>query len=76
MSTKRTLHSCSIELASRSPFVKHPAGEGVQVRRQSAVTPNPSLNTPTRYGRQRKPGLSHFIIVSVQAYAAYLRGRG
>jgi hypothetical protein len=38
--------------------------------------PNPSLNTPTRYGRQRKPGLSHGSIVSVQAYAACLRGRG
>ncbi len=40
------------------------------------VRPNPSLNTPTRYGRQRKPGLSHITIVSVQAYGACLRGRG
>jgi hypothetical protein len=38
--------------------------------------PNPSLNTPTHYGRQRKPGLSQANIVSVQAYAACLRGRG
>ncbi len=38
--------------------------------------PNPSLNTPTRYGRQRKPGLRLGRIFSVQAYAACLHGRG
>ena len=42
----------------------------------SAVQPNPSLNTPTRYGRHCKPGLSHITIVSGQAYSAYLHGRG
>jgi hypothetical protein len=25
------------------------------------VRPNPSLKTPTRYGRQRKPGLRHLV---------------
>ncbi len=40
------------------------------------MRPNPSLNTPTHYGRHCKPGLSHITIVSVQAYSAYLRGRG
>jgi hypothetical protein len=41
-----------------------------------SVRPNPSLNTPTRYGRHCKPGLSQGSIVSVQAYSACLRGRG
>jgi hypothetical protein len=41
-----------------------------------AAPPNPSLNTPTRYGRQRKPGLWLASIFTVRAYAAYLRGRG
>jgi len=40
------------------------------------MRPNPSLNTPTRYGRRRKPGLSHITIVSVQAYGTCLHGRG
>jgi hypothetical protein len=26
-----------------------------------ALRPNPSLKTPTRYGRQRKPGLRHMV---------------
>jgi hypothetical protein len=39
------------------------------------ATPNPSLKAPTHYGRQRKPGLSRAKMVSVQAYAACLRGR-
>jgi hypothetical protein len=38
--------------------------------------PNPSVNTPTHYGRRRKPGLRRGNIVSVQAYGACLRGRG
>jgi hypothetical protein len=42
----------------------------------AAVRPNPSLNTPTRYGRQRKPGLWLSSIFTVRAYAACLRGRG
>jgi hypothetical protein len=40
------------------------------------MTPNPSLNTPTRYGRQRKPGLWLASIFTVRAYAACLHGRG
>ncbi len=42
----------------------------------TSVRPNPSVNTPTHYGRRRKPGLRRGNIVSVQAYGAYLRGRG
>jgi hypothetical protein len=40
------------------------------------VGSNPSLNTPTRYGRHCKPGLWPLGIFTVQAYSAYLRGRG
>ncbi len=47
-----------------------------QVRVRTTARPNPSLNTPTHYGRRRKPGLSQGTIVSVQAYGARLRGRG
>jgi hypothetical protein len=43
---------------------------------RTTVWPNPSFNTPTHSGRRRKPGLSQANIVSVQAYGAYLRGRG
>jgi hypothetical protein len=43
--------------------------------KRTNATPNPSLKAPTHYGRQRKPGLSQASIVSVQAYAARLRGR-
>jgi hypothetical protein len=38
--------------------------------------PNPSLNTPTRYGRRCKPGPRPFGIIAYRAYSAYLRGRG
>jgi hypothetical protein len=44
--------------------------------RKAAVRPNPSLNTPTRYGRRCKPGSRHSCIIANQAYSAYLRGRG
>jgi hypothetical protein len=43
---------------------------------QRALTPNPSLNTPTRYGRRCKPGLWLASILTVRAYSACLRGRG
>jgi hypothetical protein len=45
------------------------------LRHRSKAWPNPSLKAPTHYGRQRKPGLSQAKMVSVQAYAARLRGR-
>lgn len=34
------------------------------------MKPNPSLNTPTRYGSHRKPGLWFLGIFTVQAYSA------
>jgi hypothetical protein len=43
--------------------------------RYTQVRPNPSLKAPTHYGRQRKPGLWPSGIITVQAYAACLRGR-
>jgi hypothetical protein len=39
------------------------------------ATPNPSLKAPTHYGRQRKAGLWPLGIITVQPYAAHLRGR-
>ncbi len=47
-----------------------------QVLMRTKARPNPSLNTPTHYGRRCKPGLSQGSIVSVRAYSACLRGRG
>ncbi len=38
--------------------------------------PNPSLNTPTRYGRRCKPVPRHSCIIASQAYSACLHGRG
>jgi hypothetical protein len=38
--------------------------------------PNPSLNTPTRYGKRCKPGLWPSGIITARAYSACLHGRG
>jgi hypothetical protein len=42
---------------------------------EAQVWPNPSLKAPTHYGGQRKAGLWPSGIITVQPYAAHLRGR-
>jgi hypothetical protein len=51
----------------------HTNERGQRPRRR--VWPNPSLKAPTHYGRQRKAGLWPSGIITVQPYAAHLRGR-
>jgi hypothetical protein len=44
----------------RQGFCSSSTAHIVRIRLHSALTPNPSLK-PTRYGRQRKPGLRHSV---------------
>jgi hypothetical protein len=77
---RRLCQSFNSSFASARPS-RWPQGVGcgsmppMLFRGSTKVRPNPSLKAPTHYGRQRKPGLSQATIVSVQAYAACLRGR-
>jgi hypothetical protein len=68
--------SSNVSVGPGLPRVTLPSMSRGQSAGHRAVRPNPSLNTPTSYGKRCKPGLWPGGIITVRAYSACLRSRG